>query len=159
MALWKPPSTLGLSEIIGRRIFDKSVRHVDEQGSPLFEVNDFYEKREGADISVDRLGVSPTKQTKSAITGLADSEATQRQPKLLFLGWASIRIKDLKFPHWEPKILASPTADEEGKPGNIWHAEISQDGFRERAQTYTLATALLQTFQRKGYFEQPQRNA
>jgi hypothetical protein len=57
MARWSPPSNVGLSEVIGRRLFEDSKLNGVE-GNPPFDgiqLNHFIEKRD-REVSMDRLG-------------------------------------------------------------------------------------------------------
>lgn len=161
MATWNPPSEVGEKELVGRRLFDKTIaeRSTAEDGTPLLRLNDFHEKREEDDLSVDRLGdPNPSKGALTAITSLADEDASLRHPKFVFNGWATIRVQDFFFPGWVAQITATPVLNEDGTVENPWHADVNRDGYREKAYSYTLAATLQHIFERKGGYQPPVRN-
>ena len=160
MAIWYPPPEIAGSEIVGRRLMDKTSvqRGTNNAGRPLFQLNDFYESRLADDLSVDRLGDrNPSRETLKKITSLADADANTRQPAFTFSGWAKIRVEIFCFPGWTAKIIAAPTQNAAGDIDNRWHAEVSLEGFREKASAYAHAAALQHTFERKGAYEAPRR--
>ena len=163
MPVWYPPPEVDEKELIGRRLLDRAgkERATDEDGRPLYDVDDFYDTRLEEDLSVDRLGnPNATPDTLREITKLADQEAGRPESSRVFIGWATIRVRNLRWPGWdakEGKVTASPTLREDGTVENHWHADINRDGFREKAQAYALATLLQHTFLRKGAYQAPNR--
>jgi hypothetical protein len=116
-------------------------------------MDDFYDSRLEEDLSVDRLGnPNPSRETLAAITRIADAEATSRIRDNVFVGWFAINLKDFKFPGWIARIVAKPTRNENATLSNHWHAEVSRDGFRAKAQAYALAFTLTKVFERKGRY-------
>jgi hypothetical protein len=145
-------------ELIGRRLLDRAgkERATSENGRPLYDADDFYDTRLEYDLSIDRLGnPNPTLDTLREITKLADEEAGRPESNRVFIGWATIRVQNLRFPGWAAGVTASPTLREDGSVENQWHADINRDGSREKAQAYTLALTLQQTFMRKGGYQAP----
>lgn len=161
MPVWYPPPEVDEKELIGRRLLDRvgKERATSEDGRPLYDVDDFFDTRLDHDLSVDRLGnPNATPDTLREVTKLADQEAARPESNRFFIGWATIRVRNLRFPDWAGQVTASPTRREDGTVENHWHADISRDGFRERkAQAYTLALTLQQTFARRGDYQAPNR--
>lgn len=161
MPVWYPPPEVDEKELIGRRLLDRAgkERATNEDGRPQYDVDDFYDTRLEGDLSVDRLGnPNPTLDTLREITQLADYEVTVPESNRVFIGWATIRVQNLRFPGWAARVAASPTLREDGTVENHWHADINRDGFREKAQAYALALTLQQTFMRKGGYQPPNRS-
>ena len=98
-----------------------------------------------------------TPDTLREVTKLADQEVARPESNRDFIGWATIRVRKLRFPGWAARVIASPTRREDGTVENHWHADISRDGFREKAQAYALALTLQQTFTRSGEYQAPSR--
>jgi len=158
--VWYPPPEVDEKELIGRRLLDRvgKERATSEDGRPLYDVDDFYDTRLVHDLSADRLGnPNATPDTLREVTKLADQEATRPESNRVFIGWATIRVRNLQFRGWTARVIASPTLREDGTVENPWHADISRDGFREKAQAYTLALTLQQTFTRRGEYQAPSR--
>lgn len=156
MAIWYPPSEVSQKELVGRRLFGKANTGLptDKGDRPLFRVDDFYETREEDDLSVDRLGdPNASRDTLRMITSLADTDASRRDKKRVFNGWATIRVQKFRFPGWVAQITATPTMREDGSVENPWHANVNRDGFRGKAQAYALAIALQHTFELKGAYQ------
>lgn len=143
---------LGQQDLIGRRLFDSSLE------AKSFDFVYFVDTRLDSNLSVDVLGVgNPEKKRLKALTILADAEGDARYPAVRFDGWAAILVKDLKFPGWVSNIFAVPVAASEGKSPNEFHAEISRQGFGEKAQSYAFATMMADRFSRKGRYVAPVR--
>ena len=161
MPVWYPPPEVDEKELIGRRLLDRvgKERATSEDGRPLYDVDDFYDTRLDHDLSVDRLGnPNATPDTLREVTKLADEETARPESNRVFIGWATIRVRNLRFPDWAARVTASPTRREDGTVLNHWHADISRDGFREsKAYAYTLAVTLQQTFTRRGEYQAPSR--
>lgn len=160
MPVWYPPPEVHEKELIGRRLLDRAgkERATSEDGHPLYDIEDFYDTRLKADLSVDRLGnPNATPDTLREITKLADQEVGRPESNRVFIGWAAIRVQNLRFPGWDAKVAASPTLREDGTVENHWHADIKRDGFREKRHAYALAATLQQTFIRKGGYQAPNR--
>ncbi len=154
MPTWNPLPTVSGTEIIGRRLLNKTgqERESGDNGCPLLEVDDFLETRRDADLSVDRLGnPNPNRTTLRTLTEIADKQASDRQPARTFDGWATIRARDLRFPGWVARIMATPSDE------NPFHADVSRDGFREKAQSYALAISMQQILTLKGDCEHARR--
>jgi hypothetical protein len=103
VAIWLPPVEVGEKEVIGRRLLDRpsAQRAKDGNGLPVLDVDDFYERRKEADLSVDRLGdPNPGQDTLRAVTSLADNDASRPEVNRVFNGWTTIRVRDLRFPGW-----------------------------------------------------------
>ncbi len=161
MPIWYPPEEIGQKELVGRRLLDNpdTTRSTDNDGRPLLKITDFHESRPGDDLSVDRLGdPNPNRDTLRAITCVADADATNRNPARAFNGWATIRVQNFRFTGWVAELAATPTRSEDGTIENHWHADVSRDGFREKAQAYTLAVTLQHLFELKGGYESPVRS-
>lgn len=139
---------LAPESLIGRRLFGKE--NSQNQHRP-FDFGHFVDTRLNSDLSVDLLGQgnADTKRLK-ALTVLASNEGKMRSPVVEFFGWAAILLRDLKFPGWPSSVRAVPVDASESKASNKFHAEISRDGFREKAQSYTFATMMADRFSRKG---------
>lgn len=150
---WEPAESVEPGELVGRRLFDRSGRPKGADGRPELRVQDFLEARDDADLSLDRLGrPNPSRETLAAITRLADIAGSSRTPPHLFEGWAAILVSRLRFPGWTATIVPDPISGGDRQAENKWHANLSRDGFRQKAQAYALAAALQQTFERKGSY-------
>lgn len=148
------PDALKDGDVVGRRLFGQEEwEHSD--GKLSVGLNHFYDTRLELDLSVDILGNGePERKRVRELTQLADEEARDRALPTAFEGWAAILLKDLKFPGWNRGVRLVP--DEKKK--NPFHAEISRDDFRGKAQAYTFATAMADRFQRKGRYVGPVRD-
>lgn len=139
------------NELLGRRIVISETRSNGSNGDMELRVDDFYESREGADLSVDCLGnPNPVSGRLGALTLLADRDASKRNPRLSFSGWAAIQHKDLRFRGWSARVSAAPTTEDDGRIENQWHANVSREEFRTKAQAYAFAVTLRDVFERKG---------
>ncbi|HEY1735715.1 MAG TPA: hypothetical protein VGG12_03625, partial [Methylovirgula sp.] len=80
-----------------------------------------------------------------------------RKPPIAFEGWAAILLRDLTFPGWNRDVRPTPIPAGEGSAANEFHAEISREDFRQKAQSYAFATMMADRFSRKGRYVQPVR--
>lgn len=154
MSVWYPDeSGVHENETVGRRIFrtSPSTRTSDEDGLPEIGMKDFHDSRLENDLSFDRLGQpNPSKDTLRVITKIADEDAEGISAAASFEGWATILIKKLKLPGWEPSWLPTPTKNEKGDFVNQWHTDLSREGFRNKRLAYMLAITLNHEFNLKG---------
>lgn len=149
--------SLSPSELLGRRLFGSDGLDLSK---PFFDFKHFVDTRLEADLSVDLLGVGNfDKKRTRVLTVAADSEAANRRPSATFEGWAAILLSDLKFPGWNSNVRPVPIVGDDGKAENEFHAEISRDGFRQKAQSYAFATMMADRFSRKGRHVPPERNS
>jgi len=118
------------NEIIGRRLFGPESWRVEGAAFSV-DLTHFYDKRLELDLSVDRLGVGNAENKRlQELTLLADAEAAERRPATTFDGWAAIVLRDLAFAGWNRAVRQ--VNNHKGK--NKYHAEISRDNFRQKAQ-------------------------
>lgn len=145
---------LAPESLIGRRLFSDAASH--RSLGPPFDFSEFVDTRLRSDLSVDILGSgNPESKRLKTLTVLARNEGEARLPPTSFGGWAAILLKDLKFPGWQSQVRSVPIVASEHKASNVFHAEISRDGFREKAQSYAFATMMADRFSRRGRFVPP----
>lgn len=121
MPVWIPDQIVDPRELVGRRYLDKADhnRDLDDDGCLLPVIEDFHEKREGLDLSFDRLGnPNPNRDTLQAITKIADDDANSRDQPRIFNGWTAIRVREFRFRGWAASINASPVIDSDGSVDN-----------------------------------------
>lgn len=142
-------------ELLGRRLFGSDGWN---PSGPVFDSTHFVDTRLHLDLSVDMLGGGNTENKRvKYLTQLGDSEGAARQPPTTFEGWAAILLQDLKFPGWNTDVRPAPIAGGNGAAANEFHAEISREGFRQKAQSYAFATMMADRFSRKGRYVPPAR--
>ena len=141
-------------DLIGRRLFGKNGW---DQSQPRFDFIHFIDTRIESDLSVDLLGGGNVENKRlRPLTASADFDAQSRRPSSTFEGWAAVLLRDLTFPGWNPTAKISPIIEKNGTT-NEFHAEISRDGFRQKAQSYAFATMMADRFSRKGRYVPPVR--
>lgn len=136
--MWKAdPEKVGEKEILGRRVFTDRpfVGGGGRVPEGCFNLDIFFDTRLDDNLSFDRLGEgSPVKAVRKYLTPLADAEAALMRPPRPFSGWAPISMKQLTF----ITVIPDPRED----PYNPYHAELSRDLYRAKAQAETLAFRL-----------------
>jgi hypothetical protein len=154
----EPAHDIAEKELIGRRIFARKIRPVQPDQTITLKWNDFHETRKESDLSMDRLGnPTPVAERLSALTFLAERDASRRNPPPFFNGWAAIQVKDLRFGDWAPQVTSAPTMGDDGHIENRWHANISCDEFRKKIHAYAFAVILRDRFEKKGCYVAPVR--
>jgi hypothetical protein len=142
-------------ELLGRRLFGKEGWN---SSRPIFDFTHFVDTRLHLDLSVDRLGAGNVENNRLRyLTQLGDVEGGTRQRPTTFEGWAAVLLQDLKFPGWNTDVRPVPVTGGNGVPANEFHSEISREGFRQKAQSYTFATMMADRFSRKGRYVSPIR--
>ncbi len=129
MARWKPESSVGKNEPIGRRLFDEPMLRGsgDQPTYKGLELFHFEEKR-STEISVDRLGRTGVdrKVTRHVLPRAQGAGRLFSTPKS-FDGWAVVAAKEIQNGRkaQEPgfQIEASPVEDEEPLD-NEYHGHI-----------------------------------
>ena len=155
MAKWTPDSEqVEEVECIGRRLFNLTdiQRPYDSSGNPTLLVTDFFDTRLETDLSVERLGnPNPSEVVLKHLSTLADEECSRWRKCREFIGWSCLLARDIRFRGWQGQISPQPVG--EGSSENVYHAEISRDGWRDKATSYALAATLMQEFSAKARFE------
>lgn len=149
MGRWTPGEDVRPSEVIGRRIFDKTLDHLKGVESVP---NIFFDTRLEDDLSLDRLGDGqPHRQTVAFLTPLCDS-AAQVQGKI-FGGWLAAQRKHIRYENVRADAL---TLDRDGID-NPFHALLDRSAARERGQAFHLSRSLLMSFKESGQLVAPIR--
>ena len=149
-----PGGSIDSRELLGRRLFG---REGWDSSRPLFDFTHFIDTRLELDLSVDRLGVGNVESKRiRSLTPTADAEGAARKPPTTFDGWAAIFLKDLNFPGWVADVRPTKVVGSD-KALNEFHSEISREGFRQKAQSYTFATMMADRSSRKGRYIPPAR--
>jgi hypothetical protein len=160
IALWHPNENIGRHEHIGRRLFPrKKLKGAgDQHPDPnTFELYHFEEKRDGGEVSLDRLGESSTDRRVLRYVSLrAHHAASLMKPQTSFRGWAVARAEKLQKPAKGPELslVASPvvaTADDE-LTENVYHAHAVRPS---TYGPYEMAMHLKMIFDRNYHFEPP----
>jgi hypothetical protein len=152
-----PLASVDPKELLGRRLFGKAGW---DAARPLFDFMHFVDTRLQSNLSIDLLGKGNIEKRRlRPLTELADAEAQARNPTTTFEGWAAVLLQDLRFPGWNSNVRPAPISGRNGVPPNEFHAEISRNGFREKAQSYAFATMMADRFSRKGRYVPPERDS
>lgn len=122
--VWRPPKNQPVSdkECIGRRLFgnDNFVKQTSGKGKTgAVKLDVFLEERNGADLSVDRLGLNQVNYEVSVELLNGDCKEHQISNGKDFSGWAI--IKQASFIRVNPHnldVIATPTSK------NIYHADV-----------------------------------
>ncbi|MBX4884104.1 hypothetical protein HJA90_10985 [Rhizobium bangladeshense] len=150
MARWQPGDVVKPSEVIGRRLFDKSLNApIDVQSlSP----NLFLDTRYDEDLSLDRLGDGQAhRAVVTRLTPSCDEEATKQRS--YFRGWFATQRKNVKFENVLPDVL---TTERDGID-NPFHALLDRSAAREKGQAWHLSRSLFMTFKESGQIVHPIR--
>ena len=140
---------VGENEVLGRRLFDKGKTKIIRKTKDEVQFNDFWEKRNSQEISLDMLGSpNPIKGRKRKLTGLSITQAATRTPALKFVGWASMKRKQFKVNKVTCDVVSNPMED------NPWHAHLINKIDNENAN-YLFAMAIHHEFTRHGIFVEP----
>lgn len=150
MARWEPGDVLKPSEVIGRRLFDKSSDAPIEMQS--LSANLFLDTRYDEDLSLDRLGDGqPLRVVVARLTPACDDEASKQRKH--FRGWLATQRKHVKFENVRPDVL---TIERDGID-NPFHALLDRSAAREKGQAFHLSRSLLMTFKESGQIVDPVR--
>ncbi len=157
MAPWIPNAdNVGPNEQIGRRLFDKPqlIGALDQKPGHRLRLEHFLEKRDGGEISLDRMGQSSIdKRVRGYLAQRAIRAAGKFREPRRFNGWAVAHIKTLRRPpHGTPVLVVpspqtSPELDELDK--NLYHAHVLPEG----RNYYDMATHLFCLFFEHGKTE------
>lgn len=150
MRRWSPPSEVGKSEQIGRRLFDEPML-AGTENQPHWNgirMNHFEETR-GRDISMDRLGATGVDRKVIAyLAPKATLAASKFHKAKHFDGWAHVAAKELgastkgvAFP-----VVASPVTEPEDEV-NDYHAHVSRS---EEMEPHIAALLLREIFTKRG---------
>ena len=122
---WKPNSSIGKSETIGRRVLE-SQRSKHDRLKIKFDA--FIENRPDSNLSVDRLGDgNPVKKVVDYLRPLGERFAEERGKPGTFIGWASWTTSKLTSRPFNLELIATPIAEnvEKGIARNDYHADIA----------------------------------
>jgi hypothetical protein len=135
--MWTPdPDEVKPSETIGRRVFGNPFAGAGAKvPEHFFKITVFMDSRRDKDLSFDRLGERGVdKSVTRFLTPLGADQGRTLAPPKEFSGWAAIPMAKLDF------ATVRPTPTDE--PYNPFHADLSREGFRERAHAEMLAFRL-----------------
>lgn len=153
MARWSPSSNVGLSELIGRRLYEDSKLKGVEGQIPFggIQLNHFIEKRD-REVSMDRLGRSNVeKPVKTFLVPRATGSGASRNPPKTFHGWATVQAKELTQARGEDKlpVIGSAIITEE-PDDNPFHAHVERP---ENWSAHIMALQLRYIFETFGKVE------
>lgn len=120
--MWSPVKNHDISdkEIVGRRVFGKDFlnKQTTAKGRALsFKIEVFIEDREGADLSVDRLGIKCPDAGAMALI-LVDCQQQVLSIGKAFAGWAALSVGHARHKLHALEIVATP------KDCNKYHADV-----------------------------------
>lgn len=129
---WGPPEDIGDKELIGRRVFDDPIFNgeLDEAARGRLRLDHFMETREGADVSLDRLGrANAEKRVLNYLLPRCLHAANKFSSRKGFEGWAGLQVQKVHSDQKLPlKVQASPvwsdSSDENDPEMNIYHSHI-----------------------------------
>jgi len=159
--LWHPSEKIGKNERIGRRLFPrKKLKGAGDQHPPpnTFEFYHFQEKRDGGEVSFDRLGeTSIDGRVRKYLSLRADYAASLLKPQTSFQGWAVVRAQELQEPVMGGPplpLISSPVVSTTDNPltENLYHAHAVRPS---KYGSYEMAAHLKMIFERNFHFEPP----